>query len=278
MPSLSFAACPSAATSAGLIPVFADVDPMTLMLTPQSIMPVIKELGGTEQVGAVMPVSLYGAPIDHKSWQEFRDRTKIPVIVDAAWCFDSLNVDALPAVISLHATKVCGIGEGGIVIAQDEEFIERIKQSANFGLDRDRSVVRFGFNGKLSEYGAAVGLAALDEWQPLRIELLEKAQLYATSFERLSDVQIANGVDGAWAPATVLIKLSKPIADDVSKQLSDEGIEARHWWGELNTDQPAMAEFKRADLIHSKDAIMRILIPRSRQNPKFIVGYEAEIV
>ena len=67
-------------------------------------------------VGAVMPVVPFGCPIDVAAWDRFRASTEIPVVIDAAAGFDALVPGAVPAVVSLHATKVLGAGEGGFVV------------------------------------------------------------------------------------------------------------------------------------------------------------------
>ena len=66
--------------------------------------------------------------------------------------------------LSLHATKVFGVGEGGLVLCRNAELIQRCGQVMNFGFLGSREAQVAGFNGKLSEYHAAIGLAALDPW------------------------------------------------------------------------------------------------------------------
>ena len=76
---------------------------------------------------------------------------------------------ALPAgwsvVVSLHATKVLGAGEGGIVVFGDVESADRFRAFTNLGFERTRTSERHGVNGKLPEATAAYALAALDGWE-----------------------------------------------------------------------------------------------------------------
>ena len=259
MPPLTFAASPVAARSAGLEPVFADVDHESLMLTPQSIEYALGELGGPDAVGAVMPVSLYGAPLDLDAWIAFRDRTGIPVGVDAAWSFDSLRPTVLPSVVSLHATKAFGVGEGGIIVSTDADFVARTVRKANFALNPERESQGTGFNGKMSEYSAAVGLAALDDWPISRSATIKMANVYREQLAQVSGVELANGVDGTWAPATILVRFSNPVARNVSDHLASAGIEGRHWWGSLCSDHPANSASRCFDLKNSQEAMAHIL-------------------
>ena len=66
---------------------------------------------------------------------------------------------------SLHATKTMGMGEGGFAVSGDADWIERVRCLSNFGIDPgDFKVHQAGSNAKLSEYHAAVGIAALARW------------------------------------------------------------------------------------------------------------------
>lgn len=86
-----------------------------------------------------------------------------PIIVDAANAFNTFKIESLPnvfVVISLHATKNFGVGEGGLIIC-DQQIKKDVKQIQNFGLNGDRSRVMDGHNSKFSEFHAAIGLINL---------------------------------------------------------------------------------------------------------------------
>lgn len=92
--------------------------------------------------------------------------TGVPVVIDAAASFDALQgpYDA-PMVVSLHATKALGAGEGGFVVRPDPEFIQMTQRRGNFGFFGSREAVCDATNAKISEYHAA---AALDAWPETR--------------------------------------------------------------------------------------------------------------
>ncbi len=260
MPALTFTASPLAARAAGMRPAFADVDPKTLMLTPESVATLIESLGGPSEIGAVMPVSLYGAPLDVAAWEAFHTRTGIPVVIDAAWCFDHIEICDLPCVISFHATKAFGAGEGGMVISRNPTLGDRVLRGATtFGLSAQRQSIIAGSNGKMSEYGAAVGHAALDIWPQRRPAILQVARAYADALADVPGVHIANDVDGSWAPGTILVRFDEAKSDYISSVMTQRGIETRHWWGNLCTDHPAHADSTVGDLTVSRDVVHRLI-------------------
>src|SRR5689334_4622415 len=180
MPAWTFVASAHAAVMAGLIPYFVDVDAKTWALDPAAVGATIAR--APAPIGAVMPVAPFGQPLDMEAWDQFRKQAALPVVIDAAAGFDSLVPRATPAVVSLHATKVLGIGEGGFVISTDATTIADIRRRSNFGFSADRQVVVAATNAKLSEYHAAVGHAALDSWQENRAQWMQVGNRYRRSF------------------------------------------------------------------------------------------------
>ena len=168
LPAWSFVACAHAAILAGLTPYFVDVDPGTWVLDPDVIAEQISRIPG--EVGAVMPVAPFGQPIVIDRWDAFYAKTRIPVVVDGAAAFDSVRASEIPVVVSLHATKVLGAGEGGLVISRNRELIRLIRIRSNFGFNNIREATLNALNAKFSEYHAAVAHAALDEWQTARTQ------------------------------------------------------------------------------------------------------------
>ena len=115
MPGWTFVASANAAVLAGLTPYFVDVNPSTWALDPFAIE---EELARAPvAVGAIMVVAPFGQPIDYASWDNFKFRTGLPVVIDAAAAFDSLQVGETPAVVSLHATKILASAKAALSLA-----------------------------------------------------------------------------------------------------------------------------------------------------------------
>lgn len=229
MPSWTFIATASAACYAGLTPYFVDVDRTTQALDPLQLKKQITDV--SSPIGAVIVVSPFGTPIDSHAWDQFTIETNIPVIIDAAAGFDtvgrlSMPVQQTPIMVSLHATKVCGIGEGGIALSTNIELIKKTKAMTVFGFNAEREAYMLGSNVKLSEYAAAVGLAALDQWQENRGLWQQVRDEYSN---QLMQAEIAHHLSAEWVSSTCNILLPNN-ADVVAEKIRKEGIDTRKWW------------------------------------------------
>lgn len=246
MPSFTFAASPHAAVSAGLEPWFVDVDERSWSLEPAVLRAMLPGLDGP--VAAVMPVAPFGAPCRIEEWDAFSAETDIPVVIDAAAGFDSARAGQSPVVLSLHATKTLGVGEGGVVLCRNPGRIDRVRAGRNFGFTGDRVARVPGTNAKLSEYGAAVGLAALDEWSATRADFLRVAEIYRSVFAQVPGVEFGPGFSVGGATSTCNIVLDRPIAEATIARLRGAGIEARQWWNRGCHREPVFEGCRREPL------------------------------
>lgn len=163
-PAFTFQATACAILGAGCQPVIVDVDPASGVVTPERLDRALRQTGAK----AAMLVAPYGITTD------FRAHAAVCLAVGARLIIDNaaglgvtrnsvdpgLHVDE---VYSLHATKPFGIGEGGVIFtAPDHEGT--LRSAMNFGLlthtasGQDQAAY-WGINGKLTEVGAAIGLA-----------------------------------------------------------------------------------------------------------------------
>lgn len=167
LPAFTFVGTVAAVEACGFTPYLIDVDPETWLLDAESLAS-HKRLG---EAGVVIPVAAFGKVIPQQAWQDFSDRTGIPVIIDAAASLDlamdqrEKAVGPIPQVFSFHATKAFGVGEGGAVVSTNPSLLARTRQALNFGFSGSRDSKMPSLNGKMSEYHAAVGLAEAAHWE-----------------------------------------------------------------------------------------------------------------
>jgi dTDP-4-amino-4,6-dideoxygalactose transaminase len=244
MPAWTFAATAHAVALAGLTPYFIDVDPETWALDPEAIAGEVARAPGA--VSAVVPVAPFGRPIDVSAWDDVRKRTGLAAVIDAAAAFDTLVPGHVPSVISLHATKVLGVGEGGCVVSTDTDLIKDIQARANFGFFRSRDALVPATNAKLSEYHAAVGLAALDEWEATRAEWMQVARAYDQALAGSNRIQLQSGFGSAWVTSTCVLDIADAGAERVERALAAAQIETRRWWGRGAHAHPATVQLPRA--------------------------------
>ena len=246
MPGFTFVATAHAARMAGLTPWFTDVSEAEWGLTPAIARAALDEVDGT--VAAVMPVGVFGAPVEAAAWDDFQSDTGIPVVIDAAAGIDGARIGRCPTVISLHATKPVAAGEGAIVAGRDPDLIGEVMARANFGFRGARRAETAGSNGKMSEYAAAAGLASLDAWPRNRGLLAEVTAAYRTRLDGLAGVALSPGFGGGWVSSTCNIALAGPDADRTIDALDNAAIEARQWWSKGCHREPAFANCPHGDL------------------------------
>jgi dTDP-4-amino-4,6-dideoxygalactose transaminase len=164
----TFAATLNSIVLAGGIPVLCDVDPETLTITLDTILEVLNDDG--LDIAAVLPTRVFGFISDFSEVIEACAKREISVVIDAAATFpDRSDVwrfkhQAKFEVFSLHATKVFGIGEGGLIVGFPDS-IDSVKERANFGI-RTKHPLQFrdGLNAKADEFTAARALARFSEY------------------------------------------------------------------------------------------------------------------
>ncbi|WP_282609720.1 DegT/DnrJ/EryC1/StrS aminotransferase family protein [Pelagibius sp. Alg239-R121] len=253
LPAFTFTASASAVLAAGLVPWFVDVDPLTWALEPGRAKDYLKSAPG--RVAAIMPVSVFGRPVAVSAWDELSLETSIPVVIDGAASFDGAEVGQAPVILSLHGTKVFGVGEGGAVLSTNKALISEVHSLSNFGfpmsLERKaagRSALLPGINGKFSEYSAAVGLAGLDSWSATRQRFLEVRDAYLDALADLPALQPQPGGCEDWVSATINFSIRRARATSLIFELDQRGIQARRWWGDGCHAAPAFSSYPQSDL------------------------------
>lgn len=246
LPSWTFSASVHAAIDIGLIPFFVDVDAGGL-LTPEIADSAIKAAPG--KVGAVMPVAVCGQPLDPALWDAFSRKSGLPVVLDIAPGFDGARTGQVLSAVSLHATKILGVGEGGFVMSRDPALVRDVQQTANFGFLGSREAKMAGINGKLSEYAAAIGLAGLDEWATRRTSFQAVAQRYRQNLADIPGAALPDRWGEDWLSTTCVVHLDNPATTmPVLEALHAAGVETRAWWGRGMHTHRAFADYPRTAL------------------------------
>lgn len=240
MPAVTFPACPLAAHHAGLQPLLADIDPDSWLLTPA----IASAAAQRHPIAAVMPVALYGVPVDAQAWDEFHQATGIPVLIDAAAAVETQTIPRHGLVAhSLHATKPFGIGEGGLLVSADASLIAQARQLSNFGTQERICQDWGGSNAKLSEYHAAVGLAQFARWPEIK---RRRAGLRAVYQAALSDLPVRwqEGLEQA-VNSLLMLDVSPLPAATLIAALQARGVKAHQTYLPPLYHHPAFAAVPR---------------------------------
>ncbi|MCP2231658.1 MULTISPECIES: UDP-4-amino-4-deoxy-L-arabinose aminotransferase [Erwinia] len=202
-PSMTWVSTLNIITLLGATPVMIDVDPETLMVTPEAVAAAI-----TPRTKAIIPVHYAGAPADIDAIQAIGQRHGIAVIEDAAHAagtyYHQRHVGGQgTAIFSFHAIKNMTCAEGGLVVTDDAALAERIRMLKFHGLGVDAfdrqthgrqpqaEVISPGFKYNLPDISAAIALvqlAKLDEINARRSAIAQRylAALQDTPFKPLA--------------------------------------------------------------------------------------------
>jgi len=244
VPSLSFIATANAARYAGAQPVFADVDPATLNVVPETIEPQL-----TDRTRAVIAVDQAGVPADLDAIRALCEPRGIAVIEDAACAAGAVyrgrpaGATASLATFSFHPRKLLTTGEGGMIVTPDADVAARLRRLREHGMnvgaaERHASqqpvierYLEIGDNYRMTYVQAAIGLvqlAKLGRQIERRRELAARYQELLASIPGL--VTIRDLVYGAtnYQSFWVLLPDGFPVSrDDLLRMLAEAGISAR---------------------------------------------------
>jgi dTDP-4-amino-4,6-dideoxygalactose transaminase len=159
--SFTFTATASPILHVGARPVFVDVDPASFTMDPACI-----ESAITPRTRAIIPVSLYGNPADMPAIGEIAQRHGLFVLEDASQAHGAaLNGRRSggwgAAAFSFYPTKNMTTGEGGIITTDDGELADRARLMRQHGMRERYRPVMLGYNFRMTDIGASIGLAQL---------------------------------------------------------------------------------------------------------------------
>jgi dTDP-4-amino-4,6-dideoxygalactose transaminase len=187
VPSFTFIATAHALQWQGIKPIFADIDPHTHNLDPQSVESLI-----TAGTSGIIGVHLWGRPAPIDELQVIADKHGLKLMFDAAHAFGSsykgISIGNFGEceVLSFHATKFFNTFEGGAVVTNNDKLAEQMRLMRNFGFDGLDRVIHPGTNGKMTEICAAMGLC---NFQALDAVLDKNRKNYQDYLAQLSNIE-----------------------------------------------------------------------------------------
>lgn len=201
VPTMTFAASANCAVFQGATPIFADVDPETLLLDPAAV-----EAKITPRTKAVIAVDYAGQPCDYDALRAVTNRHGLMLVDDACHAvgghYKGRAVGSLADLntFSLHPVKHLTCGEGGVITTRDSDLARKMRLFRNHGITTDHrqreaqgswfyEMTELGFNYRLTDFQCALAgsqLKRLPDWITRRQEI---ARRYDQAFAELSPVQ-----------------------------------------------------------------------------------------
>lgn len=198
---MTFAASANCALYQGATPVFADVDPDTLLINPDDVAAKI-----TPRTKAIVAVDYAGQPCDYDRLRAIVDKHGLKVVADACHAVggsyrgQSVGTLADLNTFSLHPVKHFTTGEGGLITTNDPELAQRMRVFRNHGITSDHrqraeqggffyEMVALGYNYRITDFQCALGISQLTKlpgWVARRQAI---AQLYDQAFATIPAVK-----------------------------------------------------------------------------------------
>ena len=189
VPDYTYPATASVVEIVGARIILVDVDPRSMLIDYEAV-----ERAITDKTRAIIPVSIFGNPLDYERLTRIKEKYNIFIVEDAACSigagFKGIKVGNLAdiSVFSLHPRKFITTGEGGIVTTNNEKWARWMDSYKHFGMSGSQSrsgtqFERIGTNYKLSNIQAAVGIVQMKYIE----KLLSQRQLLVTNYIQLLD-------------------------------------------------------------------------------------------
>ena len=257
MPSFTIISCALAVVYNHAVPVLVDSDPATWCMDVGQI-----EAKITDRTKAIMPVRIYGHPVDMDRVRELAKAHDLMVVEDAA---EAHGADYLAnrgtkdenwvragsmghlSTFSFYANKLVTTGEGGMVLTADSSMADHLRTLRNMSYRSDRRFwhTELGYNFRMTNLQAAVGLGQSERIE----EIVARKRWMGTSYnERLAGIPgLKLPVEQPWAKhvywmyAVELDEATNLDASQFARELQERDVQTRPFFVGMH-DQPALRE------------------------------------
>jgi perosamine synthetase len=207
----------------GAKPVFVDVDAETFNINPALI-----EQAITPRTKAILPVHLYGYVCDMDALQAIADKHGLKIVEDACQAVGATYKGRVAGsfgtgAFSLYATKNVMSGEGGMITTNDDAVAEQCRMIRNHGMKRRYYHDMLGYNFRMTDLHAAIGLAQMDRLAGFTEKRRANAAYLNAHVESVITPKVKDGYSHVWHQYTVRVDGGRD-RDAAAKQLNDAGI------------------------------------------------------
>ncbi len=243
VPAITFVATANAAVYCGARPVFADVNPETLLVDPQDVLRKI-----TPYTKAVFPVDYAGQTCDYPALRKIAVRNDLKIVADCAHSLGGTSYGrpvtswADMACHSFHPVKQITTCEGGMVTTDDSQLAEALTHFRNHGITTDHhqraarsqftyDMQSLGYNYRLSDVHCALGLSQLKKlagWTTRRAEIADEYRQQLDGLDFVQPLAVCPGASHGWHLFVVRWNagMTGLCRDDVLTALRSRGIGA----------------------------------------------------
>ena len=210
-------------------PVFADIDPKTFNIDPSDVAEKI-----TAKTKAVIPVHMFGQPAKMDALKEITEDKKIFLVEDAAQAhgaeYKGKKVGSIGTVgcFSFYATKNMTTGEGGIITTSDSKLADRARLLINHGQSQKYLHERLGYNYRITDICAAIGLVQLKKVDGFNEKRRANAKLLSDGIQKISGLIVPfEDNDSKHVFHQYVIKIEDSYGlerDELADRLAEQGV------------------------------------------------------
>ena len=248
MPTFTIISCALPVVLAGARPVLVDSDPRTWTMAVEQI-----EARITPRTRAIMPVHIYGHPVDMAPLMELASRHGLAVVEDAAEAHGAeyrgrrAGSFGESSCFSFYANKLLTTGEGGMLLIDDDRLAERARGLRNLGFQPGRRFLHteIGFNYRLTNLQAALGVPQVERMDEIVARKRKMGQAYTARLSEMPGLELQ--VQQPWAASVywmygVVVREETGLdAVEFARRLAQRGVETRPFFLGMH-EQPVLRE------------------------------------
>lgn len=244
LPAFTIVSCVLAVIRTGLKPVLVDAEPGTWCMDPGRI-----ESKITDCTRAIMPVHIYGHPVDMDPVIALAEKHRLLIIEDAAEAHGARYKDRKCgtlgdlAAFSFYANKLVTTGEGGMVLTDNDDLAARLYKLRNLAFETSQRFIHHeaGYNFRMSNLQAAVGLAQVEGIEAALLKKRRQGRRYREHLAHIPGVHLQTIREWAdpiyWVNPIVLDGQVPMDAKVLAEKLQQNGVQSRPFFWPMH-DQP----------------------------------------
>mgnify|MGYP001174154219 CR=1 FL=1 len=263
VPSFTFAASPLAIHWCGYEPLFFDIEVDSGQPSIESFKKINRRY--RNKIAGVVLVNNFGIGMSNlHAWQQYLNSQNLLYIIDSAPGFgsiypngDKLGGGGLCEVFSFHATKPFGIGEGGLITTKNKKLATKLESLKNFGFNKDKDVVNYGINAKITELDCAIGRRVLKMYD----KTLDDRRTTYRLFERYlgESVEFLPRADTASIQFATIIVSDNVRRKNILHNLKKSGVEARTYYAPAVHKMSIFRNAKKGTLSNTETLSERVI-------------------
>jgi perosamine synthetase len=283
LPSVTFVASANSVVQAGAVPHLIDCEPRTLGLDIDRLRDHLRAIAVRKnnvtanrltgrRIAGIVPVHVFGQPIDHEALDAVATEFALPVLTDATeslgstWRGRPAGSYGLLSVLSFNGNKIVTTGGGGAIVTDDDALAKTVrhvcttaKQPHKWAFNHDRPA----FNYRLPNLNAAVGCAQMERLDQFVTEKRQLAATYRQCLSSIAGIEVMQDPPGTesnyWLVAMKLAPGLTQQRDEILDTLHAAGLKCRPLWTPMHLLPMFAAAPRMDDLSVTEDMFARVI-------------------